>query len=200
MKTYIIATLILATASFFPAHASYRDHKHFTPKEVGAITAELIATLTQLKADYPEAVFGRAILTKGAGVGIGVRLSLEKNGQIELVFDLAVERKRNVYISSSQDGIDDRRTLVFRPTTDPELKWHLGEVALLNLEKKLSAPASRMWDYELYHEVLLSESSGEILQSSSRVTAKVWTVEDAVELVVTYYSHHPKELQLWEDG
>jgi hypothetical protein len=198
MKKLLTAALSLILGILSPALGSYREHKHFSPKEVGAMTRELVGTLKELETDFPGAVFGRAILTRGTG--IGVRLSLEKNGQIELAFDLALEKKREGYIAASQDGIDDRRTLIFRPVKAPKFRWSLDEQAVKNLELKLSAPASRMWDYTLYHEVLVSEASEEILQSSSRVTARVWTVDQAVELVESYYSKHPESTPLWEDG
>ena len=198
MKTLLTFIFALAFGALNPALGSFRDHKRFTPNEVGAMTRYLIEALKEREAAHPGAIFGRAILTEGTG--IGVRLSLEKNGQIELAFDLALEKKRKGYISASQDGIDDRRALVFRPVKNPEYRWSLDEQAVESLELKFSEPASKVWNYTLYHEVLVSEGTGEIVQSSTRVTARVWTVEQAVALVESYYSRHPKSTPLWEDG
>ena len=198
MKTLLTIIFTLGIGVLSPAFGSFREHKHFKPNEVGAMTRELIEALKEREAAHPGAIFGRAILTEGTG--LGVRLSLKKNGQIELAFDLALEKTRKGYIAASQGGIVDRRTLVFRPVKAPEFRWALDEKAMESLELKLSAPASRMWSYTLYHEVLLSEATGEILQSSSRVTARVWTVDQGVELVESYYSRHPKETPLWEEG
>jgi hypothetical protein len=200
MKSSLITTFFLMLALITPTLASYREHKHFGPNEAGAVTKELIDTLKQLKADFPEAVLGRAILTKRPGVGVGVRISLKKNEQIELTFDLACERKVDGYIDSSQEGIDDRRTIVFRPVIKPEFAWHLSDDVVAELEKKLNTPASNMWDYTLYHEILYSEATEDILQSNTRITVRVWTVKEAVDLVTSYYSRHPKDTSLWEDG
>lgn len=198
MNHLLASTIAGLVVLSLPVQASYREHKHFKPPEAGAVAKELIARLKLLHDRSPDAVHARMILTKGTDVGVG--MFLKDTGQICLLFDLALEKKREGYIDSSQDGLSDRRTVGFRVIKKPAVRWHLSAQAVEKFEQQLDTPALRVSGFGLRHQIVYSEEAEVILQSSSTLTVEVWTVEEAVALVNAYYSDHPDDTPLWEDG